>query len=92
MYLLQLINLICSVQCVLSWNSAGRNLLELWLAVSHGTTRVLHGLALVHEVSCNEIVEIQESLFKIVNPISAVFQTVTASALLNSEKMDSKNF
>lgn len=45
----------------------------LWLAVSCDTTRVLHGLILACEVCCSGTVEIQEGLFKIVNPISAVF-------------------
>lgn len=41
----------------------------LWLAVSRGTTRVLHGLALAFEVSCSGTAEIQEGLFKIINSV-----------------------
>lgn len=41
----------------------------LWLSVSRGTTHVLHGLALAFEVSCSETAEIQEGLFKIINPV-----------------------
>ena len=63
----------------------------LWLSVSHGMTRVLCGLALACEVSCSAAVEIQGGLFKIINPISAVFQTATAPVPLNSEKIGSKN-
>lgn len=88
---MRLINLICSLQCVVSWSIAGRSLLVLWLSVSRDTTRVLHGLALEWEISCSGTVEIQEGLFKIINPISAVFQTATAPVPLNSEKMGSKN-
>lgn len=46
-----------------------RSLLLLWLSVSRGTTRVLHGLALAFEVSCSGTAEIQEDLFKIINPV-----------------------
>lgn len=41
----------------------------LWLPVSCGTTHVLHGLALAFEVSCSGTAEIQEGLFKIINPV-----------------------
>lgn len=46
-----------------------RSLLVLWLSVSRGTTHVLHGLALTFEVSCSGTAEIQEDLFKIINPV-----------------------
>lgn len=87
MWLIKLI----SLQCVVSRSSAGRSLLVLCLAVSHGMTRGLCGLALACEVSSSGTVEIQEGLFKIMNPISAVFQTATAPVPLNSEKTCTKN-
>lgn len=62
----------------------------LWLPVPRGMTRVLHGLALACEVSCSGMVEIQ-GLFKIINPISAVFQTATETVPLNWGKMGSQN-
>lgn len=45
-------------------------------------TRVLGRLALAREVSCSGTVETQEGLFKIINLISSVLQTVTAACTI----------
>lgn len=80
------------MQCVLSQSSAGKSLLVLELAVSHGTARVLHRFSLACEVSCIGTVEIEVRLVKITNPVSVVFQTAAAPVPLNSETMSSKDF
>ena len=60
----------------------------LWCAVSRGTTRVLHGLALACEVFCSWTAE--KVCFKIINPVSVVFQTAAVPVPLNLEKTGSK--